>query len=122
MRTTFSPKSGVEKIIVNMVNSYHVMWDTWLRLPVHGKLNQKMSVGQSQSPGLELRLSQEALLTANVEAKLRRLTTIDYNHHNWSWLLDPNRPPELPVTPKMPASVRSNLSLSLRNLLGRESS
>jgi len=48
----------------------------------------------------------EALPTADVEAKLRTLTTVDYNNHNWSWLLDPNRPFEPPIIPKLLASTK----------------
>ena len=39
--------------------------------------------------------------TVDVETKLRKLTVINYNSYNWSWLLDLNRPPELPVITKM---------------------
>jgi len=42
------------------------------------------------------------LLTVDTEAKLQKLMTIDRNYHNWSWLLDPNRPHVSPVLPKVP--------------------
>ena len=48
-----------------------------------------------------------ALPPADIEAKLRKLTTINYNCRNWSWLLDPNRPSVPPVIPKVPASGKS---------------
>ena len=43
------------------------------------------------------------LPTADVKVKLRRLTTINYNNRNWSWLIDPNKPLEPLVIPKVPA-------------------
>ena len=53
---------------------------------------------------LGLQVSWGTLPTADIEAKLRRLTAIDYSNRNWSWLLDPNRPPKTPVILKVPAS------------------
>ena len=47
-----------------------------------------------------------ALPTADVQTKLRRLTAVNYNNCNWSWLLDLNRPPEPPVTRKVLASSK----------------
>ena len=60
-----------------------------------------MSTAQSQPPELRLWLSWGAFPTVDVEAKLRRLMAINYNNRNWSWLLDPNRPPESPVILKV---------------------
>ena len=39
------------------------------------------------------------LPTADAKAKLRRLTTINYNNRNWRWLLL-TRPSEPPVIPR----------------------
>ena len=36
------------------------------------------------------------LLSVNIVAKLKKLTTIDFNSRNWSWLLNLNRPPVPP--------------------------
>ena len=47
--------------------------------------------------------------TTNVEVKLREMTTIDFNNHNWSWLLNPNRPHVLPVVPRVYASSNGQL-------------
>ena len=60
----------------------------------------------SVSWNLESNSHGRTLLTADVEVKLRRLTAIDYNSHNWSWLLDPNKPLEPPVIPKVPTSSK----------------
>ena len=35
-----------------------------------------------------------------------RLPAVNYNNRSWSWLLDPNMPPEPPVIPKVSASSK----------------
>ena len=47
------------------------------------------------------------MLTVKIELKLQELTTVDYDHHNWSWLLNPNMTHVPPVLPKAPVSVES---------------
>ena len=65
-----------------------------------------MSSGSPSCLELGRRLSWRALPTVDIEAKLRRLTAIDYSNRNWSWLLYPNRPPEPLVIPKVSASSK----------------
>ena len=47
----FIPQSGVEKIIVNMVNSNHGMRDTMVQMSGHGMPTRKMIVGPSRLSG-----------------------------------------------------------------------
>ena len=60
-----------------------------------------MSTRRARSPKLGRRLLWGTLPTADIEAKLRRLTPVNCNNHNWSWLLDLKRPLETPVIPKV---------------------
>ena len=47
------------------------------------------------------------LPSADIEAKLQKWTVINYDHGNWSWLLDPNRHPVPPVLPRVPAPAKN---------------
>ena len=57
------------------------------------------------------------LPTADVEAKLRRLTTVNFNNHNWSWLLNLNILPVPPVIPRVPASGKGQLAPELKEFI-----
>ena len=69
------------------------------------------------------------MLTANVEAKFRKLITVNFNNRNWNWLLNPGRPLVLPIilrvptsgkdelTPKLEESVQEGAILTLRQSL-----
>ena len=100
----FVPQSGVEKINVNMVNSDHGIRDTMFRVTGQWDVESKYEHGIVLVIwNLDSSPHGGTLSTANVEAKLRKLTTINYNNRNWNWLLDPNRPLEPPVIPRVPA-------------------
>ena len=49
-----------------------------------------------------------ATLSIDIEAKLQRLTTVESDHRNWSWPLDPNMPPVPPVISRVPALSKSH--------------
>jgi len=51
-----------------------------------------------------------AVSTADIEAKLRKLMSIDYERHNWSWLLDLNIPPVPLVLPRVGALGKRQLA------------
>ena len=46
------------------------------------------------------------MLTTEIELKLQELITVDYDHCNWTWLLDPNRTHIPPVLLKALASAK----------------
>ena len=50
-----------------------------------------------------------ATLSADIEAKLQRLTTVDYDHKNLSWLLDPSRPLKPSAILRVPALSKNQL-------------
>ena len=50
------------------------------------------------------------LPSADVEAKLKKLTIIDFKSHNWSWLLNPNKPPVLSGVQRVPVSGKRQLA------------
>jgi len=50
------------------------------------------------------------LRTADGEAKLRKLTTVDFNNHNWSWLLNSDIPLVPLVIQRVPASGKVKLA------------
>jgi len=107
----FVPQSGVEKIIVNMVDIDHGMRDTvvWVSGPWKAESeNEREAIPVVWNLGLTPRGG--SLPTADVEAKLRKLTTINYDCRNWSWLLDPNRPPVPPVIPRVPTLGKNQLA------------
>ena len=74
----FVPQNGVEKIIINMVDNDHGMRDT----VYHGQPNQRMIMGTFWFSGTWAPPRGGALSTADIEAKLRKLTSIDYVRHN----------------------------------------
>jgi len=47
-----------------------------------------------------------AVLTTEIELKLQKLTAVDYDYCNWSWLLDPNRTHVPPVLLKVRPQLR----------------
>jgi len=50
------------------------------------------------------------LPSADVEANLKKSTAIDFNSHDWSWLLNPNRPLILPSVQRVHVSCKSQLA------------
>jgi len=61
------------------------------------------------------------LPTADIKGKLRKLTTVNYNCRNWSWLLDPNRFSVPPIIPRVPPSSKSQLAPKLEEPAREES-
>ena len=57
------------------------------------------------------------LPSADVEAKLKKLTAINFNSCNWIWVLNPNKPPILPSVQRVLASGKSQLAPDPRRLL-----
>ena len=84
---------GMRDTVVRVTGSWEVdSEDECGAVPVTWNLNAGSQVG--------------ALPTTDVKVKLRRLTAVNYNNDNWSWLLDPNKPPEPPVLPKKSSSSK----------------
>jgi len=50
------------------------------------------------------------LRSVDVEAKLKKLTATYFNSHNWSWMLNPTRPPVPRGVQRVPASCKSQLA------------
>ena len=59
--------------------------------------------------------------TTDVEANLRKLTAIDFNNCNLSWLLNPDRPAVLPVIPRVPTLGKGQLAPELEESVQEES-
>jgi len=55
-------------------------------------------------------------------ARLKKLTAIDFNSHNCSCLLNPNRPPVPPSAQRMPMSGESQLAPELEEPVREEKS
>jgi len=72
----FVSQSGVEKIMVNMVDSDHGMRKSWEAEPEDG-CGAILVVGN-----LGVAPHGGDLATTDIEAKLRKLTAINYNCHN----------------------------------------
>ena len=107
----FVPRSGVEKVIINMVNSDHGMRDTMVQMS--GPWDADSEDDRGAVPvvwNLDAGSHRRTLPTVDVEAKLRKLTAIDFNSHNWSWLLNPNRPSVPLVILRVPSSGKSQLA------------
>jgi len=47
------------------------------------------------------------LPSTDFEVKLQKLIAFNYDHYNWSWLLDPSRPPMPLVLLRVPAPTKS---------------
>ena len=110
----FVPQSGVEKIIINMVDSDHDMRDTVVQ--VIGPWEAELEDEHGAIPiiwNLGPVLCEGALLIVDIEAKLQKLTAIDRDYYNWSWLLGPNRPHVSLVLPKVSALGRCLLAAEL---------
>ena len=79
----FVPPSGGEKITVNIVHSDHDMRDTVVR--VTGPWAAESENDRGIIPivwNLGSAPHGWALPTTDIEAKLQKLTSIDYDHHN----------------------------------------
>ena len=61
------------------------------------------------------------LPAADVEAKLRKLTTVDFNNRNWSWLLNSNRPSVPLVILRVPATGKGQLAPKPEKSVQKES-
>ena len=86
-----------------MVDNDHGMRDTVVRViglwAVESENDHRViPVVWNLGPPLE-----GALPITDIEAKLRKLTSIDYDHRNWSWLLDLKIPPVPLVVPRVGA-------------------
>ena len=110
----FVPQSGCEKII-NMVDSDHGMRNTVIRMT--GPLEAE-SKGERGAISITWNLGAvargETLSSADIEVKLQKLAAINYNHRNWSGLLDPNRSPVPPVSQEYRLRLRANRLLTPR--------
>jgi len=84
------PQSGCEKLIMNMVDNDRGMRDVVGRVsgPWEAESEECEAIPTIWNLGL---IAQGGVtLSADIEAKLQRLTAINYDHMNLSWLLDPN--------------------------------
>ena len=115
----FVPKIEVKKIIVNIVDSDCGMRDTVVQVSGPRDANSSESGVIGVVWNLDAGTHGGTLPTADVEVKLRKLTTIDFNNRNWSWLLNWNRPPALPVILRVLTSGKGCLPSNLRGLLSR---
>ena len=79
----FVPHSECEKFIINMVDSDQGMRDIVVRVTAQWEAeseDEREAIPITWNLGLVTRGG--ALLSVDVEAKLRKLATINYNHHN----------------------------------------
>ena len=67
---------------MDMVNSDYSMWDTVVQMSGPWKAESKECEATPTTWNLGLVARGGATLSANVEAKLRRLTAINYDHQN----------------------------------------
>ena len=61
------------------------------------------------------------LPTANVEAKLRKLTVVNFSNRNWSWLLNLNRPLVPLIILRVSGSGKGQLALEPDEFVQEES-
>jgi len=81
-----------------MIDNDHNMRDTVVR--VSGPWDANLEDERGAVPivwNLDANTHEGTLPTVDAKAKLRKLTGVDFNNCNWSWLLSPNRPPVPPV-------------------------
>ena len=110
----FVSQSGCEKIIVDIMDSDHGMRDTVVRVTDPWEAE---SDGERGSIPTTWKLGPMAwggtLPSADIEAKLK-LAAINYDHRNWSWLLDRNIPPLPPAIPRASTLAKSQLTVDLK--------
>ena len=78
----FVPRSGCEKLIMNMVDNNHNMRDTVIR--VSGPWEAELEKERGASPTTWNLGPVAQTCSVEIEAKLRRLAAINYDHRNWS--------------------------------------
>ena len=115
--------SGVEKLIINMVDRDHGIQDSVIRFfgPWDAESDaEHKAILDAWNPNA--RSHGGTLPSVDVEAKLKKLTAIDFDYCYWSSLLNPNKPPVLPSVQRVPTSGKSQLASEPEETVREETS
>jgi len=96
----FGAQSGRERLIINLADNDHGWRDSVFCISGALETAQQRDQGSIRTVWNEEKTAhREMPVTSKVKKWVHALLQIGINFHNWSWLLDPNRPSDPPDVP-----------------------